>query len=100
MEKFNWTLGQELAKYYIEGQMGWDQKLPVLLMAYHSAEHESPLYTLAKLMTGHELMGRPPDEGLPEDAPTYVRELFDRLQEVHHQVRENVKLSGEVMKPR
>ena len=58
-------------------------------------------------MTSHELRlpvdlltGRPPDEGLPEDAPTYVRELFDRLQEVHHQVRENVKLSGEVMKPR
>ena len=56
-------------------------------------------------MTGHELClpvdlltGRPPDAGLPKVASTYVRKLFDRFCEVHHQVWENLKFSGEVIK--
>ncbi|KAK3885216.1 hypothetical protein Pcinc_010560 [Petrolisthes cinctipes] len=106
-EKFNWTLGQELAKYCVEGQSEWDEKLPALLMAYRSAAHESTGYTPAKLMLGHELclpvdvlMGRPSGEELPTDTSSYTKHLQERLAEVHHQVRKSLRFSGEVMKSR
>jgi hypothetical protein len=105
VEKFNWTLGQELAKYCTEGQTEWDRKLPALLMAYRSAEHESTGYSPAKIMLGHELRlpldlltGRPPDEELPGNPQQFVKELQENLAEVHHQVRENLKFTGNVMK--
>ncbi|XP_042230040.1 protein NYNRIN-like [Homarus americanus] len=105
VEKFNWTLGQELAKSCIEEQTEWDQKLPVLLMAYRSAAHESGGYTPAKLMLGHELRlpvglltGRPPDAELPEETTSYVKGLQEGLTEVRHQIRGALEFSGEVMK--
>ncbi len=52
VEKFYWTLTQELAKYCGEGQTEWDQKLPALHMSYRSAEHEATGYTPAKLLMG------------------------------------------------
>ncbi|KAK3895061.1 hypothetical protein Pcinc_001229 [Petrolisthes cinctipes] len=92
VEKFNWTLGQELAKYCVEGQSEWEEKLPALLMAYRSAAHESTGYTPAKLILGHELrlpvdvqMGRPPGEELPTDTSSYAKHLQERLAEVYHQ---------------
>ena len=53
VEKFYWTLGQELAKFCNEGQAERDLKIPGLLKAYWSAEHESTGYSPAKLMIGH-----------------------------------------------
>ncbi|KAK4304059.1 hypothetical protein Pmani_008280 [Petrolisthes manimaculis] len=32
VENFKWNLGQELAKYCVEGQSEWDEKLPALLI--------------------------------------------------------------------
>ena len=105
VEKFNWTLTQELAKYCGEGQTEWDQKLPALLMAYRSAEHEATGYTPAKLMLGREIRlpvdlitGRPPDEELPTVSTEYAVALQERLAEAHHQVRHNLKFAGESMK--
>ncbi|XP_042235851.1 uncharacterized protein LOC121875366, partial [Homarus americanus] len=97
VEKFNWTLGQELAKYCAGGQTEWDQKPPALLMAYRSAVHESTGYTPAKLMLGHELRlpvdlltRRPPDDELPDETTSYIRGLQERLTEVHHQGHQKV----------
>ena len=105
VEKFNWTLGQELAKYCTEGQTEWDVKLPALLMAYRSAEHQSTGYSPAMAMLGHELRlpldlltGRPPDEELPKDSHQFVKELQHKMEEIHHQMRDNLKLSGDAMK--
>ena len=47
VERFNRTLTQELATCCAEGQSDWDLKLPALLMAYRSAEHEATSYTPA-----------------------------------------------------
>ncbi|XP_042234639.1 protein NYNRIN-like [Homarus americanus] len=101
IEKFNWTFGQELAKFCIEGQTEWVQKLSGLLMPYRSAAHESTGYILAKLMQGHELRlpvdlltGRPPDEEFPEETTSYVKSLQERLMEVHHQVRGALEFFG------
>ncbi|KAK3894240.1 hypothetical protein Pcinc_002002 [Petrolisthes cinctipes] len=102
VEKFNWTLGQELAKYCVEGQSEWDEKLPALLMAYCSAAHKSTGYTPAKLMLGHELclpvdalMGRPPGEELPTETSSYAKHLLERLAEVHHQKQKGLRFSAE-----
>ncbi|XP_050710863.1 protein NYNRIN-like isoform X1 [Eriocheir sinensis] len=82
VERFNWTLGQELAKQCNNDQSSWDQKLPALLMAYRSAAHETTGYSPAKLMFGRELRlpvdlltGRPPGESLPRDASSFARQL-------------------------
>ncbi|XP_069993596.1 uncharacterized protein [Penaeus vannamei] len=53
--RFIRTIVQELAKYCTEGQTGWNCKLPFLLVAYRSAEHEANTYTPARLMLGREL---------------------------------------------
>ena len=105
VERFVGTLTQGLAKFCQEGQTDWDQKVPAFLMAYRSAEHEATGYSPAKVMMGHEirlpidlLMGRPPDEGLPTTVSDFVREHSNRLEEIHHQVRKNLKISGEAMK--
>ena len=107
VERYNRTLGQELAKYCQEGQEDWDLKIPLLLLAYRSAEHEVTGYTPARLMCGRELRlpvdlvtGRPPDEDMPTTVTPYATALQDRLREVHHQVRDNLKVSGEAMKDR
>ena len=107
VERFNRTLGQELAKYCREGQTEWDRKLPALLMAYRSAEHEVTACTPARLMLGREIRlpvdlttGRPPDEGLPTVATEYAVALQQRLVEAHTQVRNRLKLAGEAMRRR
>ncbi|ROT77825.1 hypothetical protein C7M84_003484 [Penaeus vannamei] len=69
VERFNRTLIHEVAKYCSSDQRDWDVKLPSLLMAYRSAQHEATTHTPAKLMFGRELRlpvdlatGRPPQE--------------------------------------
>ena len=107
VERFNRTLGQELAKYCQEGQTEWDRKLPALLMAYRSAVHEATTFTPARLMMGRELRlpvdlttGRPPDEGMPTVVTEFAVALQRRLVEVHHQVRGQLKIAGEAMRRR
>ena len=55
VERFNRTLTEELAKFCGEGQTQWDRKLPLLFMAYRSAEHEVTGYTPARLMLAGRL---------------------------------------------
>ena len=55
VERFNRTLGQELAKQCKIQQEDWDKHLPLLLLEYRSAEHESTGYTPAHLMIGREM---------------------------------------------
>ena len=93
VERFNRTLVQELATCCQESQASWDRKLPLMLMAYRSAEHEVTQYTPARLMLGREIRlpvdlatGRPPDEELPTVTSEYAVDLQERLTEVHHHV--------------
>lgn len=66
---FCWTLAQEQAKAWGEGQTEEDKKLSFPLMAYRSAENEATAYTPTRLMLGREICRRmdlikrrPPDE--------------------------------------
>ncbi|ROT66947.1 hypothetical protein C7M84_015001 [Penaeus vannamei] len=105
VERFHRTIVQELAEYCSEGQTEWDRKLPLLLMAYRSAEHEATTFTPARMMLGRELRfpldlvtGRPPYEEFPVASSDYAVELQQRLEEVHHQVRGHLKCAGESMR--
>ena len=87
--------------------INWDAKLPALLMAYRSAEHEATTYTPARLMFGRELRlpvnlatGQPSDERVPLLTNSFAVALQERLSEVHRRVRGSLKMAGQGMKRR
>ena len=108
VERFNATLGQQLAKFCRDNQATWDEKLPLLLMAYRSAEHEATEYTPARLMCGRELRlpidvttGCPPTDAVSSPTlPQFVCEMRQNLASVHQHVRENLKIAAGAMKLR
>ena len=68
VERFNRTLLNMLTKFVSSDQRDWDQKLPLLMLAYRSSEHESTGYSPNKMMLGREtelpadlLYGPPPE---------------------------------------
>lgn len=107
VEKFNWTLGQELAKFCGNNPDEWDLSLPMLIMAYRAAEHETTGYTPASLMLGRDLrmpvdisLGRPPVDENDGMSTTYAMNLRQRLQDVHQIVRNRLHLAAGTMKKR
>ena len=107
VERFNSTLGQQLAKFCRNNQAAWDEKLPMLVMAYRSAEHEATGYTPARVMSGRELRlpthvttGVPPEDDESRTMPEYVDKMKRNLVEVHHHVRKNLEIAAGTMKLR
>lgn len=105
VERLNRTMVQDLAKYCGEAQDDWDVRLPMFLMAYRSAEHEATSFTPARLMLGREIrlpvdlvMGRPPGEEMPTTTTEYAVELRKRMEDVHREVRGQLKFAGEAMR--
>ena len=69
VERYTRTLGRLLAMFIGEHQDTWDQRLPLLLMSYQSAVHDTTGYTPSMLTYGHEITvpvdlvyGRPDEE--------------------------------------
>ena len=107
VERFNRTLLQEVAKYCARDQRDWDVHLPVLLMAYRSAEHEATAHTPARMMLGRELRlpvdlatGRPPQEEETPLATDYAQALQESMVKVHGNARRHLVISGHSMKAR
>ena len=105
VERFNATLGQQLAKFCRDNQACWDEKLPLMLMAYRSAEHEATGYTPARLMSGRELRlpidvttGMPPADVGADTWPQFVDEMRQDLANIHQHVRKNLKIASGTMK--
>ncbi|UYV81786.1 K02A2.6-like [Cordylochernes scorpioides] len=105
VERFNRTLTQHLTMFVDKNQRDWDQHLPMLLMAYRSAEHESTGYSPARMLFGHELrmpcdvlLGRP--EETFENTNEYISHLEERMLTIHHWAREKLHFSSEKMKDR
>lgn len=105
VEHFNCTIVQELFKYCMEGQREWNHKFPLLLMVYRSAKHEAITYIPVRLMLGRELKlpvdvvtRRPPDEELLAETTKYAISVRRRFEEVHHQVRDQLKFAEETMR--
>jgi len=69
VERYNRTIEAQLATFFQDHQKDWDRHLPLLLMSYRSAVHETTKFTPAMLMFGRELsvpldllIGRPQEE--------------------------------------
>jgi transposase InsO family protein len=96
VERYNRTLKRQLSLFVEEHQRDWDVHIPLLLMAYRTAVHNSTKFTPARLMMGHEIRapidliyGSPEDERT-ENLPQYVQDFQRSLEEVHEFAREHL----------
>lgn len=101
VERFNKTLGQQLAIVSSKHQRDWDKHLPMVLMACRSAVQDSTSCTPALLMLGREIrtpaemaFGRPLDSPHVPPGPEYARRLQDRLETAHTFAREQLVNAG------
>ena len=102
VERFNWTLADELAKYCSSDQQHWDLWLPFTLMMYQSAKQKAAGYTPARIMFGRKMQlpldqatERPPGEELPQTAPEFVVVLQKRMEATRRQVSSNLHHVGQ-----
>ena len=97
VERFNRTIEDQLSKFVDENR-DWDTHIPLLLMAYSTAIHETTGCTPAQLMMGHDLRlsidvlnGQPEDE-ISHHHSSYAEELQTCLERVHSFTRTHMQL--------
>ncbi|GFX23935.1 retrovirus-related Pol polyprotein from transposon 412 [Trichonephila clavipes] len=105
VERFNRTILNNLSLMVSKKQQDWDQKVPLFLLAYRSAVHETTGYSPSQMLFGRDLripcdllFGRPPDT--PSSPEEYVQNLQARFEDVHNLARERINLRTEKMKTR
>ncbi|GFX83960.1 retrovirus-related Pol polyprotein from transposon 412 [Trichonephila clavipes] len=105
VERFNLTILNNLSLMVSKNQQDWDQKVPLFLLAYRSAVHETTGYSPSQMLFGRDLrlpcdllFGRPPDT--PSSPEEYVQNLQARFEDVHNLAREWINLRTEKMKTR
>ena len=98
VERFNRTIGNQLAMYAQDNPSEWDRHVPLLLLAYRSAVHEATRDTPAKLMLGRELTlpvdlfyGATADRPHFDAIPEYVQDLEATMAKIHEFARTNIK---------
>ncbi|CAC5369319.1 unnamed protein product [Mytilus coruscus] len=84
-ERFMRTLENMLSSFVSNHQKDWDKFVPVLMMAYRSAEHENLLF------------GKSPD-GPKSSISDFVNDLEHTLLTVHEFARTNLNFASDVMK--
>lgn len=101
VERFNRTLGAQLAVVVSTDQKDWDLKLPLILLAYRTATQETTGCTPALLMLGRELrtppslaFGHPPDMPAAPAGPEYAGRLQQRLDAAHSFARQHAEAAG------
>lgn len=83
IERFNQTIEAMLSKFVSTNQDDWDEHLPLLMMAYRSAEHKSSGYSPSELMLGRPIKlpvdllitGPPTEESEPQGSTEYAINL-------------------------
>ncbi|GFY07046.1 retrovirus-related Pol polyprotein from transposon 412 [Trichonephila clavipes] len=105
VERFNRTILNNLSLMVSKNQQDWDQKVPLFLLAYRSAVHETTGYSPSQMLFGRDLrlpcdllFGRPPNT--PSSPEEYVQNLQARFEDVHNLARERINLRTEKMKTR
>ena len=105
VERYNLTIGRQLAMFIGQHQSTWDQQLPMLLLSYRSAVHETTGFSPSMLVYGRELTlpvdlmyGRP-DEGYSGQSQ-YVSDMQRRLDAVHSFARDTASLHNSRTKRR
>lgn len=103
VERFNRTLVEHLKKVVTDDQKLWDANIPMFLMAYRSARHETTAYSPAEIIFGNGIR-------LPADlkfgTPTYSTfnrdDYVDRqrllLSKIHDDVRIRSKIASDRIK--
>ena len=106
VERFNRTLEMQLSKFVDYNQKDWDLYIPLLLMAYRSAVHDTSGCTPAKLMLGRDLSlpidliyGRPKEEPV-QSVTEYANSMQEKVERVHNFAREHIKMMSDKMKQR
>ena len=104
VECFNRTIEDQLSKFMNSNQRDWDTHIPLLLMAYRTAVHETTGCTPAQLMMGRDLrlpidllIGRP-EEKVSHVHSTYAEDVQARLERVHSFARTLMQLRSDSMK--
>ena len=100
VERFNRTLGTMIVAYAAERPRTWDERLPLLTMAYRATPHESTGHSPNRVMFGREvtlpvdlMLGSPSEERA--ETTQYAAELRDRLEEVYAHVRGSLQVAAE-----
>ncbi|CAG2219664.1 unnamed protein product [Mytilus edulis] len=93
-----------LSSFVSNHQKDWDKFVPILMMAYRSAEHESTGVSPCKMMYGREinlpvdlLFGKSPDTS-KSSISDFVNDLEHTLLTVHEFARTNLNVASDVMK--
>ena len=99
LEIFHSTLKNMLKAYCVNNKKNWDEKIPFLMFAVRATVQETLVFTLCKLVFGHEVLG--PLNALKEvlveksnddrDFIMYVQEFRARLTEEWQFAHENMK---------
>ena len=92
VERFNKTMVESLTKYVHQNPNKWDLWLPLVLMAYRTAEHASIGRTPFELVFGRK--ARLPADvefGTPTAPPVPVPEYVEELEKRHRESREFVE---------
>lgn len=105
VERFNRTILHYLSKFVDANQRNWDSLLPLFLLSYRSATHQTTGQTPAVMMLGRELrlpvdlmFGQPPNS--TATVPEYIDNLRERMNIIHEFARKNLKIESAKMKTR
>ncbi len=105
VERFNRTLEEHLAKVVGSNQDNWDRHIPLFMMAYRSAVHDTTGVTPSTVLFGKGI--RQPYDiefGVPEPthkkAENYVSDLRNKMAEIHEHVRRNIQQNSDRSKAR
>ena len=91
---------EHLWKMVGECQKDWDRHLPLFLLAYRSAVHDTTGQTLVRIVFGRELrlpcdilFGSPSEE--PKEVIDYVDDLKEKLLSVQETVRHRIRVASD-----
>ena len=101
VECFNHTLENGLTMFINENQTDRDQHIPLFLMVYRTAVHETTKVTPSKMMLGREITvpidlwdKKPEGEIVHRNSTQYGQDFEDKLERVHVIARENLNKSS------
>jgi hypothetical protein len=103
VERYVKTVEEHLRKVVSTHQQDWEERLPIFLLAYRAATHETTGVTPAGMVFGRELhlpcdlmFGVPPDR--EQSVTSYAADLVERLHDIHHFTRQHLKVASDRMK--